>query len=382
MQDPISFIDLAAQQRRIRDRIDARLARIMDTGAYILGPDVKELEAALSDYAGLAHTLGCASGTDALMLPLMAWQIGPGDAVFVPSFTFAATAEVVALVGASPVFVDVLPDTFNMDPESLDRAILQIRDAGKLTPKAIIAVDLFGQIADYPSIRAIADTYGLKLISDAAQGFGSTLNGEQAGRFADVVATSFYPAKPLGCYGDGGAVQTDDAELDAIMRSLHVHGQGTDRYDNVRIGITGRLDTFQAAVLLEKLPLFDEEIAARQRVAEIYEKGLRDLVITPEIMDGAVSTYAQYTIRIRGGRRAQFMARMRDAGVPTVIYYGKPLHKQTAYLSYPVESGALPVCDALCEEVVSLPMHPYLERDTQQRIIDAARAALDDARAA
>ncbi|UHD44468.1 DegT/DnrJ/EryC1/StrS aminotransferase family protein [Aureimonas altamirensis] len=376
MQKPIAFIDLATQQKRIRDKIDARLSRIMDTGAYILGPDVAELEEALSAFGGMDATLGCASGTDALLLPLMAWNIGPGDAVFVPSFTFAATAEVVALLGATPVFVDVLPDTYNIDPESLDRAIAEIRDVGVLKPRAVIAVDLFGQIADYPSIRAIADTYELKLVSDAAQGFGSTLGGQMAGAFADVVATSFYPAKPLGCYGDGGAVQTNDAELMAIMRSLSVHGQGTDRYDNVRIGITGRLDTFQAAVLLEKLPLFAEEIEARQHVAERYAAGLHDLAVTPEVPDGIVSTWAQYTIRVADGRRETFMARMRQAGVPTVIYYGKPLHRQTAYRHFPAEAGALPVSDALSQEVVSLPMHPYLDRETQDRIIEAARQAL------
>lgn len=376
MHKPIAFIDLATQQKRIRDKIDARFSRIMDTGAYILGPDVRELEEALSAFGGMDATLGCASGTDALLLPLMAWHIGPGDAVFVPSFTFAATAEVVALLGATPVFVDVMPDTYNMDPESLDRAIAEIRDAGLLKPRAIIAVDLFGQIADYPSIRTIADTYELKLVSDAAQGFGSTLGGQMAGAFADVVATSFYPAKPLGCYGDGGAVQTNDAELMAVMRSLSVHGQGTDRYDNVRIGITGRLDTFQAAVLLEKLPLFAEEIEARQHVAERYAAGLHDLAITPAVPDNIVSTWAQYTIRIADGRRETFMARMRQAGVPTVIYYGKPLHRQTAYRHFPAESGALPVSDALSQDVVSLPMHPYLDRETQDRIIVAAREAL------
>ncbi|KAA0970193.1 DegT/DnrJ/EryC1/StrS aminotransferase family protein [Aureimonas fodinaquatilis] len=376
MNSPIAFIDLASQQKRIREGVEARLKAILDSGAYILGPDVAELEQKLSAFAELEHTLGCASGTDALLLPLMAWEFGPGDAIFVPSFTFAATAEVAALVGATPVFVDVLPDTFNIDPEGLERAILQVQAEGKLTPRAIIAVDLFGQIADYPALRKIADKHGLKLVADAAQGYGSTLNGQQAGKFADVLSTSFYPAKPLGCYGDGGAVQTDDKELASIMRSLSVHGQGIDKYDNLRIGITGRLDTFQAAVLLEKLPLFAEEIATRQAIAARYTSTLSDIVTPQRLPDGVVSTWAQYTIRVPGGHRDAFMAHMREAGVPTVIYYGKPLHLQTAYRAFPVESGQLPVSEALSKEVVSLPMHPYLDEPTQNRIIDAARNAM------
>lgn len=377
MAPMIPFIDLAAQQARIRPRIDARLASIMDRGAYILGAEVGELERELSAFAGLEHTLGCASGTDALVLPLMAWGIGAGDAVFVPSFTFAATAEVVALVGATPVFVDVLPDTFNIDPESLRRAVEETVRAGVLRPSAVIAVDLFGQIADYAPIRAIADAHGLKLISDAAQSFGSTRSGQMAGAFADVVATSFYPAKPLGCYGDGGAVQTNDAGLLAAMRSLSVHGQGEDRYDNVRIGMTARLDTFQAAVLLEKMTLFPEELEARSRIAARYTQALgiaRPQALGPDV----VSTWAQYTIRIADGGRERFMAGMREAGIPTVIYYPRPLHGQTAYRHYPAESGRLPVTETLCGEVVSLPMHAYLDASVQDRIIETALRLLQD----
>ncbi len=375
----ISFIDLATQRDRIRPRVEARLARIMDQGSFILGPDVAELERGLSEFGGLSQTVTCASGTDALLMPLMAWNIGRGDAVFVPSFTFAATAEVVGLAGATPVFVDVLPDTFNMDPASLRRAVEEVSREGSLNPRAVIAVDLFGQIADYPAIRAIADEFGLKLVSDAAQGFGSTLDGRMAGAWADVVATSFYPAKPLGCYGDGGAIQTDDADLAALLRSIRVHGSGSDKYDNVRLGLTSRLDTFQAAVLVEKLALFPEEIEARMRIAARYAERLGNLVQPQRIADDIVSTWAQYTVRVPGGRRDAFMLAMKERGVPTVIYYGKGLHQQTAYRDWPVEGGALPVTDALCGEVVSLPMHAYLDEATQDRIIDAVANSLTDA---
>ena len=376
MSQPISFIDLATQRDRIRDRIEARFSRIMDQGSFIMGPDVMELEAQLSDFGGMAHTISCASGTDALLMPLMAWGIGPGDAVFVPSFTFAATAEVVGLAGAAPVFVEVLPDTFNMDPAHLRRTIEETLAKGDLKPRAIIAVDLFGQIADYPAIRKIADDFGLKVISDAAQGFGSTLEGRMAGAWADVVATSFYPAKPLGCYGDGGAIQTDDADLADVLRSIRVHGSGSDKYDNVRLGLTGRLDTFQAAVLIEKLALFPEEIEARMRIAARYSEMLDGIVAPQTIAPNIVSTWAQYTIRVPGGRRDAFMSSLKEAGVPSVIYYGKPLHRQTAYKHWPVGGNGLPVTDQLCAEVVSLPMHAYLEEATQDRIVEAARSAL------
>ncbi|WP_416355799.1 DegT/DnrJ/EryC1/StrS family aminotransferase [Aureimonas phyllosphaerae] len=376
MNQAISFIDLATQRDRIRDRIEARFSRIMDQGSFIMGPDVMELEAQLSDFGGMAHTISCASGTDALLMPLMAWNIGPGDAVFVPSFTFAATAEVVGLAGAAPVFVEVLPDTFNMDPAHLRRTIEETLAKGDLTPRAIIAVDLFGQIADYPAIRAVADEFGLKLISDAAQGFGSTLDGRMAGAWADVVATSFYPAKPLGCYGDGGAIQTDDVGLADVLRSIRVHGSGSDKYDNVRLGLTGRLDTFQAAVLIEKLALFPEEIEARMRIAARYSEMLDGIVAPQTIAPNIVSTWAQYTVRVPGGRRDAFMSSLKEAGVPSVIYYGKPLHRQTAYRHWPVGGNGLPVTDQLCTEVVSLPMHAYLDEATQDRIVEAARAAL------
>ncbi len=376
MTQPIPFIDLATQRDLIRDRIEARLGRIMDQGSFIQGPEVAEFEAGLSAFSGAKETISCSSGTDALLMPLMAWEIGPGDAVFVPSFTFAATAEVVGLAGATAVFVEVLPDTFNMDPNHLRRTVEAVARDGKLRPRAIIAVDLFGQIADYGPIRAVADEFGLKLVSDAAQGFGSTRDGKLANAWADVVATSFYPAKPLGCYGDGGAIQTEDAELAALLRSIRVHGGGSDKYDNVRLGLTARLDSFQAAVLNEKLALFPGEIEARMRIARRYGEHLAG-VVPQGIASDIVSTWAQYTIRVPGGRRDAFMAEMKERGVPTVIYYGKALHQQTAYRHWPVGGNGLPVTEALCEEVVSLPMHAYLSDDVQDRIVAAVAESLD-----
>ncbi|SKA34916.1 DegT/DnrJ/EryC1/StrS family aminotransferase [Consotaella salsifontis] len=377
MLKPIPFIDLASQRDRLRSGIDRRIAAIFDSCAFIMGPDVRELEERLCSFSGVAHTLSCSSGTDALALPLMAWGIGPGDAVFVPSFTFAATAEVVAWLGATPVFIDVHEDTFNMDPASLQAAIGEVEREGKLRPRAVIAVDLFGQIADYPAIKPICEKHHLKLISDAAQGFGSTLDGKMANAWADVVTTSFYPAKPLGCYGDGGAIQTDDAELAKVMESLRVHGGGTDRYDNVRIGMNGRMDTIQAAVLLEKLTVFPEEIELRQAVADRYASGLGDVVKTQRVIGGAQSTWAQYTVTLSSQRDA-FMTAMKGKGVPTVIYYGKPLHRQTAYSAFPRSGGTLPVCDRLSEIVVSLPMYPYLDNETQDYIIQSVRQSLDE----
>ena len=382
MTDTIPFIDLAAQQDRIRPKIDAAIARVLDHGAYVMGPEIAELERRLGDFANAPHVLGCGSGTDALALPLMAWGLKAGDAVFCPSFTFVATAEVVAWLGATPVFVDVLPDTFNMDPESLRQAIERVAREGRLSPKAVIAVDLFGQAAEYAAIRAICDEHGLKLVSDAAQGFGSTWQSEHSTRWADVVATSFFPAKPLGCYGDGGAILTGDEELAHVIRSLRVHGMGEDRYDNVRIGMNGRLDTLQAAILIEKLAVFPEEIEVRNRVASRYDAGLGDVAEVPAVAQGAVSTWAQYTLKLEKGQREAFAADMRQAGVPTAIYYPKPLHRQTAYRHFHENGVPLPVSDDLAARVISLPMHAYLGEATQDRIVDAARNALARAHSA
>ena len=382
MSDTIAFIDLAAQQAHMRGRIDAAMARVLDHGAYIMGPEVKRFETELGTFADLPEVVSCASGTDALALPLMAWSLRPGDAVFCPAFTFAATAEVVAWLGASPVFIDIEPDTFNIDPEGLARAIAAVKREGRLTPRAVIAVDLFGQAANYPAIRAICDEHGLKLVSDAAQGFGATIDGAQSGKWADVVATSFFPAKPLGCYGDGGATLTGDGELAETMRSLRVHGKGTDKYDNVRIGMNGRLDTLQAAILIEKLAVFGEEIEARNRLAARYAEGLGHVVETPFVPQGHVSTWAQYTLKAPAGTRDALAARLKEAGVPTAIYYPKPLHQQTAYRHFPVEGNGLPVSEEMAARVLSLPMHPYMDDTTADRIIDAVRDAASAARAA
>lgn len=372
--DNIAFIDLKAQQARIEGKISAAIARVLDHGQYIFGPEVNELEEKLSVYMGVADTISCSSGTDALLLPLMAWEIGPGDAVFVPSFTFAATAEVVSLVGATPVFVDILEDTFNMDVEHLKLAIDEVRAEGTLTPRAIIAVDLFGQLASYPGLKAIADDNNLKIISDAAQSFGATLDDKHPNHWADVVTTSFFPAKPLACYGDGGAIMTDDEETAAILRSLRNHGQGGDKYDNVRIGINGRLDTIQAAILLEKFAIFEDELVSRDKIANRYTEKLNGSVIAPVVPDGHTSTWAEYTIRVP--ERAKVVAHLRDMNIPTAIYYPNPLHKQTAFKSFPIAANGLPVTDRVAKDVLSIPMHPYLEENVQDYIVDTIQTAV------
>ena len=373
--DNIQFIDLKAQQAYLGSRIDDAIKRVLEHGKYIMGPEVKTLENQLSEFGETKHTVSCSSGTDSISLPLMAMGIGPGDAVFVPSFTFAATAEVVALTGASPVFVDILPDSFNIDPEHLKLTIKGIKDLGELTPKAIIAVDLFGQIADYQSLKIIADENGLKLIADAAQGFGSTLNGKQAGHWADAVTTSFFPAKPLGCYGDGGATLTNDEELASIMQSLRVHGKGGDKYDNIRIGLNARLDTIQAAILIEKLAIFGEEIEKRNKIAARYNEELGNKAEVPFVIEGAVSTWAQYTLKVKN--RDEVQAKLKELNVPSAIYYPKPLHQQTAYKNYPQGGNGLPVSDILANEVLSLPMHPYMNEETQSYIIKSVLSVIN-----
>ena len=372
---PIPFIDLVAQRRRLGSAVDTAVARVLDHCQFILGREVRAFEAELAAFSGAKHAVSCASGTDALVLPLRARGIGPGDAVICPSFTFCATAEVAVLVGATPVFVDVDADTFNMNPKTIAGAIKAAKAAG-LKSKAIIPVDLFGLPADQAAIRAIADAEGLFVIDDAAQGFGGSINGKRLGTFAHATSTSFFPAKPLGCYGDGGAVMTDDGELAEIMRSVRVHGQGSDKYDNVRIGLASRLDTIQAAVLLEKLKIFPEEIEARNAVARRYAEGLADVVTVPAVPEGFVSVWAQYTIRLPAGRREAFAAALKADGIPTAIYYPIPLHRQQAYKHYPVAEGGLPVSEQLAGEVISLPMHAYLDAATQGRIIEAVRRAL------
>ncbi len=372
---PIPFVDVAAQRRRLGARIDAAIARVLDHCQFIMGPEVVAFEQKLAAFCGARHALGCASGTDALLLALMGKGIGPGDAVVCPAFTFCASAEAVVLVGATPVFADVDEATFNLDPAGLEGALAAARRVG-LKPKAVMSVDLFGLPADYDAIAAFAATHGLVVIADAAQSFGAVYRGRSVGALAPVTTTSFFPSKPLSCYGDGGAVFTDDDELAAVMRSLRIHGQGADKYDNVRIGINGRLDTIQAAVLIEKLAVFAEELAQRDRIARRYDEALRDLVIVPRVPDGLTSVWALYTIRLAARVRDRVIAALAAQGISTGVYYPKPLHRQTAYRHYPVAGNGLPVTDRLADEVLSLPMHGYLDEATQDRIVAALRATL------
>jgi dTDP-4-amino-4,6-dideoxygalactose transaminase len=372
---PILFIDVAAQRRRLGGAIDAAVARVLGHCQFILGPEVQAFEAELAAFCGARHVVTCASGTDALVLSLRAMGIGPGDAVLCPSFTFCATAEVAALVGATPVFVDVDAATFNIDPNGIAPAVAAANSAG-LKPKAIIPVDLFGLPAEHAATSAAPTAAGLLVLDDAAQGFGAIYQNRRLGTFGHATATSFFPAKPLGCYGDGGAVMTDDDGLAKTMRSLRVHGQGSDKYDNVRIGLASRLDTIQAAILIEKLKIFPDEIAARDGVARRYAEGLGGAVTVPLVPPGSTSVWAQYTIRIPGGRRDKLAAALKAEGIPTAIYYPIPLHRQQAYKHYPVGAGGVAVSDQLAAEVISLPMHAYLDEPTQDRVIDATRRAL------
>jgi dTDP-4-amino-4,6-dideoxygalactose transaminase len=368
----IPFIDLQAQRARIADKIDSAIARVLAHGQFIFGPEVKALEGQLAAFGGAKHCIANANGTDALVLPLWAWGVGEGDAVFCPSFTFAATAEIAPWVQATPVFVDVLPDTYNMDPASLEAAIAGVKKAGKLTPKVVIAVDLFGQPADYPAISAICKREGLKLIADSAQGYGCTLGGKHPMHWADAATTSFFPAKPLGCYGDGGATLSNDDAETVLMRSIAFHGaSGDDKYNCARIGMNSRLDTIQAAILIEKLAIFADEIRARNEVANRYAQMLEGLVKTPKVIEGGVSTWAQYVVEHEA--RDKLAAHLREAGVPTAQYYPKPLHKQTAYESFPVGAGGLKVSEDIAHRVLALPMHPYLDGQTQTKIANAIR---------
>jgi dTDP-4-amino-4,6-dideoxygalactose transaminase len=372
---PIAFIDLKAQRARIGAAMEDAILSVVRSGAYVLGPEVKAFEQALAAFCGGRNPQACANGTDAIALCLMALEVRPGDAVICPSFTFAATAEVVAWLGATPVFVDIDERTYNIDPAGLQQAHDTALAAG-LKPKAVIAVDLFGQTADYDAIEPFCAAHGLALIADTAQGFGARCGGRVAGSIGDFATTSFFPAKPLGCYGDGGALFSKNDEHAAIIRSLHFHGQGADRYEYARIGINSRLDTVQAAVLLQKLAVFDDEIARRQEVAARYTAGLSDVAVTPHVAPGNVSTWAQYTIRVPAAARQGFIDAMKEAQVPTAIYYPHPLHRQPAYRRFPAAGNGLPVTDRVCQEVVALPMHPYLDGETQAYIIEAARVAL------
>lgn len=354
----MQFIDLEAQYTHLKDKIDSRVNKVLEHGQYIMGPEVFELEEKLAEYVGVKHVITCANGTDALTLALMTLDVKPGDAVFCPTFTFFATAETIAFANATPVFVDSDEATFNMCPKDLEKRIQLTIAEGKLLPKAIIAVDLFGLPANYPEIEAIAKKYNLKLIEDAAQGFGGSINGKMAGSFGDIATTSFFPAKPLGCYGDGGAVFTNNDRYADLLRSYRIHGKGIDKYDNVRIGLNSRLDTIQAAILLVKLSEFAVELKARNRAAIAYKQNLSNSLKAPEIPSGYTSSWAQYTVR--SNQRDAEIAAYEKRNIPTMIYYRKCMHEQTAFNYLGYKKGDFPVAERLAVEVFSLPMHGYL----------------------
>lgn len=381
----MQFIDLQAQRARIENEINTAIQTVIEHGRYVMGPEVAELEAQLSAFGEASHVISCGNGTDALALALMAWKLRPGQAVFCPSFTFVATAQVIPWLGAKPVFVDIDPVTYNMDPASLEAAIEDTIKRGEAKPEIVIAVDLFGQPADYPAIRSICDKYGLKLIADTAQGFGCTLDGKHPMHWADVATTSFFPAKPLGCYGDGGVVLTNDRALGELIESLRVYGKVTPtdaaerqfrhdpKYLSLRVGMNSRLDTLQAAVLLEKLKIFGDEIDMRQRVADRYAEGLKDHVLSvPGVIETGRSVWAQYVIEHED--RDGLQAHLRDKGIPTAVYYPVPIHMQDFALDYPHGPGGLPVTEAKAQTVLALPMHPYLSASDQDLIIDAIRS--------
>lgn len=373
---PIPFVDLKAQYARLKPRIDARIHAVLDHGRYILGPEVAELEAELCRFSGARHAVGVASGTDALLVALMAEGVGPGDAVLLPAFTFPATAEVVCCVGAEPVFVEVEAETFNIDAADLERRIAALQSEGRLRPRAVIAVDLYGLPADYAAVHAVANRHGLFVIADAAQSFGARRDGRGVGTLAPVTAVSFYPAKPLGGYGDGGAILTDDDDRAHVLRSLRVHGEGDGPYDIVRIGRNARLDTLQAAILLAKLEVFAEDLAARDAVAGWYDARLAGTVAAPRRLPETQSAWAQYTLVLDADSRDRVRDRLKVGGVPTMVYYPAPLHLQPAFASFGNGIGSLPVSEDLCRRVLSLPIHPDLDEATVDRIAAAVRNAV------
>lgn len=394
----MQFIDLAAQQNRIRDKIEARIKHVLDHGQYIMGPEVRELEEKLSSFVGVKHAIACSSGTDALLMALMAYDVGPGDAIFTTTFTFIATGEVISLLGATPVFVDIDPRTFNLDPNKLALAIQALRSNDSslhplskkdcslptahcpLTPRGVISVDLFGLPADYDKINAIGKEHGLFVIEDAAQSFGAEYHGRKACSLTEVGCTSFFPAKPLGCYGDGGAVFADDDDISQRLRSIRIHGKGTDKYDNVRAGINGRLDTLQAAILLPKLDIFPEELRLRQQVAQRYTDCFRPLssaLCPPFIPEGTKSAWAQYSVLAQNAdHRKAAQDALKQAGIPTAIYYPRPLHLQTAYASLGYKEGDFPISEDCANRIFSLPMHPYLSLADQDRIVSLSKGSM------
>lgn len=372
----MDFIDLGRQYEVIKEKVDQGIRHVIETRHFIMGPELLELEDRLAAFVGRRYCLTCASGTDALQIPLMAYELNKHDAVFVPSFTFFASAESINLSGATPVFVDI-DSTFNMSTESLEREIKRTLDEGKLTPKGIIPVDLFGRSANYDAILPIAQKYDLFVLEDAAQGFGGSLHGKRNGSFGDVSATSFFPAKPLGCFGDGGAIFTDNEELYNEMKSIRVHGMGSDRYDNVRLGMNGRMDTIQAVVVLAKLDIFEDELKARQKVAEWYTEELEDLFAVPETDSEYFSAWAQYTIRAKDEEeRNKIIVGMKENEIPVRIYYPIPLHEQTAYKNLGYGDIKLPYCSEIARKVFSLPMHPYLRREEVEYICEKLKSII------
>ena len=371
---PTQFIDLAAQQNLIRPQLDAAIKKVLDHGQYIMGPEVKEFESQLCEFAGAKNAITCANGTDALTLVLMAWGVGPRDAVFVPSFTYVASAEAPAQLGATPFFVDVLEDTFNIDPESFKQAIIDCRKLG-LNPSVVIPVDLFGQPANVDAVTEIAYAENIKVLVDGAQSFGATSRGRRVGSMGDATTTSFFPAKPLGCYGDGGAVFTNNDEDAEIINSIRLHGKGSQKYDNVRVGLNSRLDTLQAAILIEKLKLFENELASRSQVANIYNQLLDQHCKVPKLSLECTSAWAQYTINI--DQRDRVQNDLKALGIPSVVYYPIPLSQQIGYRSFPCVSTGVSVSERLSERVLSLPMHPYIDREKQNFIIDQVLSVLE-----
>ena len=374
----MQFRDLKTQYTVLKDEMDKAILDVVASNAFVMGPKIKEMETAFAEYVGVKHCVACNSGTDALLLALKVWDVKPGDAVFVPSFTFFASAEVIAMQGATPVFVDVDKDTFNMDVADLERKIEQTIKAGKLAPRVVIAVDLFGLPADFKTIRKIADKYGLYILEDGAQGFGGRIGNRKACTFGDISTTSFFPAKPVGCYGDGGAVFTDNDKWAELLESYHIHGKGSDRYDNVRIGMNSRLDSIQAAVLLVKLKAFKEyELVDVNKVAARYTEKLQGVVKTPLVPEGFYSSWAQYTLQVEDKEvRVGLQAALKELDIPTAIYYPIPMHRQTAFNYLDLDDNRCPVSDQLADTVISLPIHPYLSESDQDMICDAVREFL------
>ena len=375
----MQFRDLIKQYQVLKPEIDKAMIETAASGGYIMGKPVKELEASLAEYVGVKHCITCANGTDALTLALKAWGIQAGDAVFVPDFTFFASAEVISLEGATPVFVDVDADTFNMNPLSLSTAIEKTKKEGKLTPKVIITVDLFGLPANYPAIKKIADMHNLLILEDGAQGFGGHINGKKTCSLGDISTTSFFPAKPLGCYGDGGAVFTNNDEWAEIMNSLKVHGKGSFKYDNVRIGVNSRLDTLQAAILIPKFDAFKNyEVEDINKAAALYTERLQGVVKTPIVPEGYYSSWAQYTITLEDReKRDGLQTYLKERGIPSMVYYPKPMHRQTAYKELGYGEGSFPVTEKLCDTVLSLPIHPYITEKEIKTVCEIINAYTD-----